>query len=190
MVAKNKKQSHCVIRNGKLFCLHCGGEQILPLPIGVEMFSAMCNTFQKIHKSCKKTWKEPEVDPSWSERSKAIHWLKYCEHGNSSLTIFSVIFRTLPEYREYELGMRKDLLSPVEYCHPYDPSDFNRCYKLLQVVPEWREKLYLMKPVSPVWNKLVDNWGKLTDMLERNVKEEWVNAKEIGMYEFMQELIK
>lgn len=74
--------------------------------------------------------------------------------------------------------------------HPYDPDDFSRCYKLLQQIPEWKQSLNRLKPLSPQWNNLVDNWATLTQMYEQNVKEKWKNYKKIGMYEFMQQLIK
>ena len=32
-------------------------------------------------------------------------------------------------------------------------------------------------------------WEKLTEMYEQNNRENWKNYKEIGMYEFMQELL-
>ena len=73
---------------------------------------------------------------------------------------------------------------------PYDPDDFSRCYKLLEAVPEWKSKLHKLKPLSNQWRKLVDNWDKLTEMYELNTKENWKNSKKIGMYEFMQTLIK
>lgn len=44
--------------------------------------------------------------------------------------------------------------------HPSDPSDFKRCMKLLDQVPEFRERLNEMKEVSEVWSKLVDNWDE------------------------------
>lgn len=65
-----RKSDHCIIRNGKMFCSHCGQYQELPMPMRVEMFTAMAKTFCKIHKDCEPTWKEPEVDQSLSERNK------------------------------------------------------------------------------------------------------------------------
>ena len=47
-----------------------------------------------------------------------------------------------------------------------------------------------LKKLSEPWNNLVDNWDKLTEMYEQNVKENWKNSKAIGMYEFMQTLIR
>lgn len=46
--------------------------------------------------------------------------------------------------------------------HPRDPDDFGRCHRFLQVVPEARAKLDLMKDVSHVWKRLVEQWDALT----------------------------
>ena len=66
-----------------------------------------------------------------------------------------------------------------------NPDDFRRCMKLLDQVPEFRERLYEMKDVSEVWSRLVDNW----DEFEKLYYEEcetvrcpklWDRMKEIG----------
>jgi hypothetical protein len=74
--------------------------------------------------------------------------------------------------------------------YPYDPDDFSRCYKLLEHVPEWKKELDKLKPLCKEWSNLVDNWDKLTEMYEQNKKENWENSKQIGMFEFMQTLIR
>ena len=57
-------------------------------------------------------------------------------------------------------------------------------------VPEWKSELHKLKPLSKAWSNLVDNWDKLTAMYEENVKTEWKEYERIGMYEFMQTLIR
>jgi hypothetical protein len=63
---------------------------------------------------------------------------------------------------------------------------------LLEAVPEWKEKHHLnkLKGLSTTWSNLVDNWDKLTEMFEENRKNKWETSDKIGMYEFMQTLIK
>ena len=73
--------------------------------------------------------------------------------------------------------------------HPYDPDDFSRCYDLLKCVPEFKDNLDKLKPLSKQWSNLVENWDKLTEMYEKNVANNWVEKKEIGMYDFMKTLI-
>jgi len=172
-----KKPGHCTIRNEKLFCSHCGQTLAMPFPISVDMFSAMAKVFAKEHKHCPPTWKQPEADQLQSVNEKARWWVENGEQGTSSKTIFSVIHGG-------DLRNGFTLLKPSSYCHPYDPDDFRRCYLLLKAVPEWRAELDKMRTVSKQWNALVDNWDKLTGMLEEQMK----NKKRNGMYEFMQSL--
>ncbi len=115
---------------------------------------------------------------SESEVFCANWWAENGEHGISSKTMFNHLAKKI-QVR----GLKNDYQFP-----PSDPSDFSRCHKLLQAVPQWKERLNELKTISPVWEKLVDNWGKLTEMYEQNEKEGWKNYKKIGMYEFMKSL--
>lgn len=159
------------IRNNKLFCNNCGQYQEVPFPINPIMFDAMAKAFNKIHKSCKKIWQQPEVKDSLTEDQKARWWLSNGERGVSSETIFEVI-----------TGQK--ILRHFNRCTPSDPDDFRRCYLLLKTIPEWKNKLYLLKAESKVWSNLVDNWDKLTEMLEEQMETKKAN----GMYEFMESL--
>lgn len=170
---KKRFTEHTTIRNGKLFCMNCGRDQDMHLPIEVEMASAMMIAFAKIHKKCAPTWKEPEVDLTKSENARAEWWFANGQRGSSSEAIY---------YCLTGKGYRRD--------HPYDPDDFSRCYKLLQVVPEWKTQLQKVKHLSPAWSNLIDNWDRLTEMYEENQRTEWKKAKEIGMYALMQTLIE
>lgn len=167
-----KKTDHVIIRNQKLFCSHCGREQVVPYPIEIPVFVAMGNAFSKSHANCLKTWKEPEADLNDSIIIRAALWVQNGEHGTSSKCMYGHLsgdFKSLGLYKE----------------HPCDPDDFRRCYKLLVMIPEWKAKLISnIKPISPVWGNLVDNWDKLTEMLE----EQMITKKANGMYEFMKTL--
>lgn len=170
-----KTKGHTGIRNEELFCFNCGASQKLPMPIPVNLASEWMMGFAKVHKDCEKTWTEPVAQTNEkTERENMNWWQKFGEQGISSKTMF-----------KYLGGV--DITGRYE-CHPSDPDDFKRCYKLLQAVPQFKAKLYLMKGVSAVWSNLVDNWDKLTEMYEQNVKEEWKNYKKIGMYEYMKSL--
>jgi hypothetical protein len=171
-----KKSSHTGFRNGDLFCFNCGISQKFPLPMPIKLAAEWLKGFDKTHRDCAKTWVEPVADGNdKSEQENIDWWLKNGEQGLSSQTIFK------------HLG-GVNLLGQWNDTHPSDLDDFKRCYKLLQAIPQWKSKLHIMKTVSPVWEKLVDNWDKLSHMYEQNVKEDWKNCKKIGMYEFMQSL--
>jgi hypothetical protein len=164
---------HTTFRNGKLFCLNCGGEFNLPYPVAVGEMTKKIKSFNALHKDCKKTWTEPIADQRKGIKEKAMWWIANGETGCSSKTMWSCF-----------MGNNKYRID-----HPYDPDDFSRCYKLLEAVPEWKSQLHRLKPLSKQWSNLVDNWDKLTDMFEENRKTNWKNSKQIGMYEFMQLLI-
>ena len=76
----------------------------------------------------------------------------------------------------------------VESCwfstHPRDPSDFGRCMRLLDAVPEFRPRLKEMAEVSPVWAALVKQW----DELESLYKEEFPTGKAPKLYDRMQKI--
>ncbi len=163
------KVEHTIIRNQKLFCQNCGGEQIVPYPIVIPMFGAMVTAFNKMHKNCPKTWKEPEADLSQSIEQRANWWLTYGEHGLSSMAMF----RTFHD-------------SPAQINHPSDPDDFRRCYLLLKAIPEWKAELSKVAKLSIPWHNLVMKWDELTKMLE----EQFQTHKPNGMYELMQKCIE
>lgn len=101
-----------------------------------------------------------------------MNWLLNGERGSSSETIVSKM-EGVPI-----ISWRKDV-------HPSDPSDFNRCVKLLECVPKYRKRLDEMRTVSPVWNELVEHWSELEQMLldaleEGIAPEMYKKMKELG----------
>lgn len=164
------KTDHVVIRNQKIFCSHCGREQVVPYPIEIPVFIAMGKAFSKSHANCQKVWTQPVVNPELSEAKKAIFWWEHGEHGSSSEFMHGILS-----------GLSKNV---YDGSYPHDPSDFKRCHGLLEMVPEWRLKLDMLKSASPTWNNLIDNWPKLTEML----LDQMETKKDNGMYDFMKTL--
>lgn len=107
---------------------------------------------------------QADVSSSFFITPNAQKWLKYGEKGISSRAIFGAITGLWLDY---------------DNCTPSDPSDFNRCYKLIKEVPEWKEELHKVSLISKEWKNVVDNWDKLSEMLEK---------KDDGMYSFMKTL--
>ncbi len=167
--------ANTTIRNNELFCLNCGGSYKLKYPILVDELTKTIEVFNGVHKNCSKTWSEPEADQSQNIETRAYSWLENGERGMSSEAIwFCCMGRESNNKR-----------------HPLDPDDFKRCYKLFRAVPEWRQLHYvkLISAMSPQWDRLMQNWDKLTEMYEENVRTNWKRHKEIGMYDLMQKLI-
>lgn len=52
----------------------------------------------------------------------------------------------------------------VSHNYPWDPSDFGRCIRLLEAVPELESELHKMKACSPQWAAVVDNWDKWIEL--------------------------
>ncbi len=172
-MAKTKKNTdHLVYRNSNLFCSNCGREQVIPYPIAVDMISAMYEAFKKAHKNCKKVWQQPEVDLKTSINERIEWWKQHGERGISSESIFSKLSgqNILKHYGS----------------EPCDPGDFRRCYMLIKAIPEWRDELHKMREESTAWSNIIDNWDKLSEMLEEQMETKQTN----GMYDFMQQLLE
>lgn len=174
-----KEKGKTGFRNGDLFCFNCGRSYKMTLPQPVTMAAVLMKQFAKDHENCSPSWTEPvnEVAEK-TEVENANWWAVNGEHGMSSECMFNQLSK----------GIQVRRMPSAYSTSPSDPDDFSRCYKLLQAVPQWKAKLHEMKSVSEVWSKLVDNWDKLTEMYEENVKTDWKQYKRIGMYEFMKSL--
>ena len=58
-----------------------------------------------------------------------------------------------------------NLCNPDDVFAPSDPSDFLRCIKLFECVPEFKPRLVEMSGVSDRWKVIVDNWDELENLL-------------------------
>lgn len=84
-------------------------------------------------------------------------WLASGERGLSS----EAIVANLTGSRVGRYGNRSD--------HPYDPSDFRRCERLLRAHPLARLHFAQMRDVTPTWAALVDAWPELVALAESEV---------------------
>lgn len=71
--------------------------------------------------------------------------------------------------------------------YPLDPSDFGRCYRLLNQFPEWRARLPEMASHGPVWAALVTSWDSIQSAYESAVNSRALIAEEC--YDLMQSAI-
>lgn len=67
---------------------------------------------------------------------------------------------------------------------PRDPSDFGRCYRLLQEFPEWQFRLNELRNISKNWRTFADSYLELVNL--------WLEESPSGncpkMYDKMKEL--
>lgn len=112
-----------------------------------------------------------------SAEQRAILWAAFGEQGISSRTIFGVMTGAI----KHEDAFPRDW---ARFNVPHDPSDFRRCYLLLKLIPEWRERLEEMADAFDYWRPFVDHWDEMTALYE----QERENAK--GMCPKLYELMK
>jgi hypothetical protein len=106
-----------------------------------------------------------------------LEWFAGTDTGVSSKVIWLVM-----------MGMSVQLLGPGWPAPPQDPSDFGRCYRLLNRFPEWRQRLPEVAEKYPEWGPMVRGWEKLTEMYEHALEVQAQKAPE--MYDLMQELLE
>jgi hypothetical protein len=99
--------------------------------------------------------------PKSSNDGDHIGWLSNGDTGISSLTIWSVMTGR---------PVRQSYFYPDV---PQDPDDFGRCYRLLAVMPSWRERLPEVAAKYPEWRPLVDAWDELTALYEASDRAGW-----------------
>lgn len=111
-----------------------------------------------------------------TEIQKAMHWLLNANTGLSSECLMATMLNGGPvEGKSWET-----------HFHPRDSGDFNRCVGLLDAVPEFRERLDLMKQISKEWAILVEHWEELEELLKadkqinpRSAPQTYVRMKEL-----------
>jgi len=84
----------------------------------------------------------------YSIPASAIRWLEEGERGLSSETIF-VAMTGIP------------IIEPDDMSSPSDVSDFLRCRRLMEAVPEFAERREELKTLSRHWSVLIEHWDEL-----------------------------
>lgn len=129
-------------------CADCHHEWALGfLPMSIETLSKLKGSPCPLCQS-PRVLTGPRVKPTAA--GDAVAWLQNGDTGLSSLTIWYVLMGQTPD--------RADI--------PYDPADFGRCYRLLQVMPSWKTRLGEVAARYPQWAPLVDAWEELTALYE------------------------
>lgn len=169
-MAKKKKEPHCVMGNDSVRCLNCGKDYRFDIRNGVSinMFAAVVKAFDKDHKGCKPS----ERGKQRFEFNTPEEWAESWDTGISSATIWSVMTGK-PTFMH-------------RFGTPGDPSDFGRCYRLLQKFPAWRQRLDQMSTAHPEWAPYVLRW----DEMEKLYEEELPSGTAPKLYAVLKELGK
>lgn len=146
------------------YCQRCGQGFGFGTSQPLYMAVAMMNAFVKEHSKCKDRGR---VEPS---PANARDRFKSRDTGTSSLTIYSVFMHVDSPHGRYDL--------------PRDPQDFGRCYRLLQIMPSWKQRLHEVSAKYPEWKPLIERWDDLTALYE----EELPRKTAPKLYALMQEL--
>lgn len=104
--------------------------------------------------------------------SRANKWILGHNVGTSSKTIWAVMMGAVTGREPWH-----------QYDVPHDPDDFNRCYRLLVFIPEWKSRLPEVASIFPKWIGFVREWTKLTEMHENLNESNWNE-----MYDLMRSL--
>jgi hypothetical protein len=80
-------------------------------------------------------------------KTKILHWLATGETGISSEAI-AFKMAGIADKRTWST-------------HPGDPDDFKRCLKLVNRIPEIRQRLDEMRSLSTEWNALIEHWKEI-----------------------------
>lgn len=167
---------HVVISKDRFVCLHCEGSIRLGFPIAVSDYVAQGKAFSATHRRCKKP-----------RRGPVCH---FClRNGHDHMACPAV--ESFADWGECEdTGMSSEavwkatlgLFSDKSY--PFDPSDFGRCYRLIQRFPEAMGGVRALADRCGVWRHLAARWDDLVALYE----EEAPSGKAPKLYALMQAL--
>jgi len=168
---------------GHIQCLRCGALFDLQLPQSVDLVVGAGKAFEKSHRRCKakpeglhcaycnKTGHQgPEACPQVKGVQSLESWILGPDTGTSSRTIAHVL---------------AGVVGPLDWPDiPLDPDDFGRCYRLLKLIPGWRERMGEVSAKYKAWKPLVDHWDELESLYE----EEYRSGKAPKLYARMRAL--
>lgn len=166
---------HVVISKDRFVCLHCEGSIRLGFPIAVSDYVAQGKAFSKTHRRCKRK-KGPTCyfclknghDHMICPAVESFADWGHCEDtGLSSESIWKATV---------------GLVSDPSY--PHDPSDFGRCYRLIQRFPQAMDGVRALAERCSVWRRLLGRWDELVALYE----EEAPSGEAPKLYALMQAL--
>jgi len=128
------------------WCERCGQGLNINLPQPIFIVTAAMKAFAEHHEQC------PPGQHHEKPAQSPEEWAAGRDTGTSSLTIYAAITGKKGRDRDFDI--------------PYDPDDFGRCYRLLQLFPAWRKDLPKVIALCSEWKPFVEAWDELTQMYE------------------------
>lgn len=120
---KEREPTTTIDGDGNWWCLGCDTKYTPPMPQPIWAAVALMKAFHEEHKRCKAPKKRPNP-------ATAAEWRQGPDTGTSSIAIWEVM-------EGQRSTLRDGGFPPI----PHDPSDFGRCYRLLQLCPHYRPRL-------------------------------------------------
>lgn len=154
MTAKRKTGEHVVLVPGGIACLHCGVREDIAMPIRTEVYLFTIKSFEKLHAEC-----EDRGDNAIVKPASLADWYRSPFCGISSATIAHVLGGG-------RLIGSVGFGSPDGADAPYDPADFERCRRVVDMFPGWRARLGEVADRYPIWRGIVDAWDELVALLD------------------------
>lgn len=130
-------------------CKRCGLSLKMDLPQSLDCVLKAMEVFGANHHECQEgEFVEPR--PTTPEV-----WLSGRDTGTSSLAIYAVMTSTVSPHGRYDV--------------PCDPQDFGRCYRLLNLFPDWKYRLGDISFRFPQWKPIIAAWPELTALYEEEM---------------------
>jgi hypothetical protein len=60
---------------------------------------------------------------------------------------------------------------------PADPDDLNRCIRLVNAVPELRERFDAIAASTPQWKVVIEHWDELVELFHSEVGPNWSKGR-------------
>lgn len=149
MTVKEKRGSW-VVAGGRAdelaWCMRCGVGLKVQTPMPLYLAAALMKAFAEHHGNCLEVGYQEPVPKTPEE------WARSRDVGVSSGTIYAAATGKLSPIRHFDV--------------PHDADDFGRCYRLLKLFPEMRDKLPAAAHLCPQWKPFVVAWDELTARYE------------------------
>ncbi len=88
-------------------------------------------------------------------------WLLGNDTGSSSKSIVA-----------YMLGIKSR-----NFDAPYDPAGIGRCFRLLEIFPEWENRMPEMAYTTKDWALIIQHWESIHKMMDNEVGIDWSKGK-------------